>query len=104
MKGQRLSKYSLTNKAVKDLAIIWNYIFDTWSEKQADKYYKDILKHYESLAKNPEQGKKYFTSVQDLRVSKINKHILFFRKTETNFIEIERILHEQRDLKSKLEK
>ncbi len=104
MKDQRLTKYSLTNKAVKDLAFIWNFAFDTWSEKQADKYYNDILKHCESLAKNPEQGKKYSTLVQDLRGSKINKHIVFFRKTETNFIEIERILHEQMELKSKLEK
>ncbi|MEP6677240.1 MAG: type II toxin-antitoxin system RelE/ParE family toxin [Ferruginibacter sp.] len=99
-----MSKYVLTNKAVKDLAIIWNYTFDTWPEKQADKYYNDILKHCESLSKNPDQGKKYSTLIQDLRGSKINKHIVFFRKTETNFIEIVRILHEQMDLKSNLEK
>jgi toxin ParE1/3/4 len=38
-----MAKFKLTNKAVKDLSEIWNYTFDTWSESQADKYYKLIL-------------------------------------------------------------
>ncbi len=32
-----MAKYKLTNKAVKDLANIWNYTFEAWSERQADK-------------------------------------------------------------------
>ncbi len=34
-----MAKYTLTNKAVKDLSEIWNYTFDQWSERQADFYY-----------------------------------------------------------------
>ncbi len=40
-----MAKFRLTNKAVEDLAGIWNYTFDTWSENQADKYYKTLLDH-----------------------------------------------------------
>ncbi len=97
-----MSKYLLTNRAVKDLSDIWNYTFDTWSEKQADKYYKEILKQCSILAKNPERGKKYFNLIDNLRGAKINKHIVFFRELENNVIEIERILHERMDLKTKL--
>lgn len=99
-----MAKYVLTNKAVQDLAQIWNYTFDNWSEKQADKYYNDILKHCANLAKNPSKGKKYSALVQGLRGEKIHKHIVFFRKLESNKIEIERVLHERMDLKSRLMK
>jgi toxin ParE1/3/4 len=33
-------KYKLTYKAVEDLTKIWDYTFDKWSEKQADKYFE----------------------------------------------------------------
>jgi toxin ParE1/3/4 len=29
-----MAKYNLTYKAVEDLADIWDYTFDEWSEKQ----------------------------------------------------------------------
>jgi toxin ParE1/3/4 len=38
-----MAKYKFTKKAVKDLSDIWNYTVDTWSENQADKYYKLII-------------------------------------------------------------
>ena len=34
-----MAKFHLTNKAVEDLAQIWNYTYDEWSENQADRYY-----------------------------------------------------------------
>lgn len=99
-----MAKYVLTNKAVRDLAQIWNYTFDTWSEKQADKYYNEILKFCADLAKNPSKGKDYSALLQGLRGEKIHKHIVFFRSLEPNIIEIERVLHERMDLKSRLMK
>jgi toxin ParE1/3/4 len=98
-----MPNYKLTNKAIKDLKSIWNYTFDTWSENQADKYYEQILKYCERLSAEPEKGKKYFGLIDGLRGSKINKHIIFYREISKNTIEIERVLHEQMDLKSHLE-
>jgi len=40
-----MAKYRLSNKAVEDLANIWEYTYQTWSEKQADKYYRFLLEH-----------------------------------------------------------
>ena len=34
-----MAEYKLTNKAVEDLAEIWDYTFDKWSEKQANNYW-----------------------------------------------------------------
>ena len=98
-----MPNYKLTNKAIKDLKSIWNYTFDTWSENQADKYYEQILNYCERLSVEPEKGKNYFNLIEGLRGSKINKHIIFYREISNNVIEIERVLHEQMDLKSHLE-
>ena len=51
-----MPKYKLTNKAVEDLSGIWDYTFDIWSEKQADKYYQMLVDHFVEIADNPTVG------------------------------------------------
>ncbi len=46
-------KYVLTNKAIEDLSNIWNYTYDNWSEKQADKYYELLILACEAISTNP---------------------------------------------------
>ena len=99
-----MCKYILTKKAVNDLTGIWNYTFDTWSENQADKYYEQLLSFSDLLSKNPNRGKSYNYLIIGLKGSQINKHIVFYRTIADNVIEIERILHERMDLKTRLEK
>jgi toxin ParE1/3/4 len=36
-------KIKFTNKAKTDLEEIWEYSYETWSEKQADKHYLEII-------------------------------------------------------------
>jgi len=76
-----MAKFYFTNLAVSDLAEIWDYTYDEWSENQANKY-KIIA--------------------PELLGYKANHHIIFFRIISTKEIEIIRILHERMDLKSKL--
>ena len=96
-----MSKYVLTNRAVKDLKEIWNYTLDTWSEKQADKYYNQILNYCDRLSRRPEQGREYYNFLEGLRGFKINKHIIFYREISDSKIEVERILHERMDMNSR---
>ena len=97
-----MANFKLTKKATEDLKQIWNYTFDHWTEKQADKYYNQVLKQCSIIAKNPTVGKQYENILNGLRGVKINKHIIFFRQTSNLEIEVERILHERMDLKTKL--
>lgn len=97
-----MAKYKLTNNAVKDLTEIWEYTFITWSESQADKYYKLILNACASIAGKPQQGKQYEEIYPDLKGKKVSKHIIFYRILEDKTVEITRILHERMDLKNKL--
>jgi len=97
-----MAKYELTHKAVEDLAKIWEYTIDNWSEKQADKYYNSLLESFQDIANNPELGKNYDEIKNNLYGLKKSRHIVFYRKRINQPIEITRILHERMDLKNRL--
>ena len=97
-----MAKFYLTNKAVEDLTKIWNYTFDQWSERQADKYYEILLESCQEISTNPSLGKSYSGITPDLLGLRINRHIIFYRKVPKNEIEITRILHERMDLKNRI--
>lgn len=99
-----MAKFKLTNHAVNDLSAIWDYTYDSWSEKQADKYYKLLIDACTELAKKPTLGKDYSDIYPELKGKKTSKHIIFYREMDKSTIEIARILHERMDLKSKLTK
>ena len=95
-------KYELTNKAVADLNGIWEYTVENWSENQADRYYDMLLEICQDIADNPELGKNYEGIKSDLFGLKVNRHVIFYRKSKVNSIEITRILHERMDLKRRI--
>lgn len=97
-----MHKVSFTNKAKKDLSNIWNYTADYWTEKQADKYYNQIISKCNAIGKNPNAGKTYDKVIHSLKAIRINKHIIFYRIISELEIEIERILHERMDLENRI--
>ncbi len=97
-----MSNFELTNKAVEDLSKIWNYTFEVWSERQADKYYKMLISNYQEIADNPDLGKSYYGIARNLLGIKANRHIIFYRTINENSVEITRILHERMDLKNRI--
>lgn len=97
-----MANYYLTNKAIDDLSQIWDYTFEKWSEKQADKYYNELLNACKKIADNSGIGMKYFEVIPDLLGLHINWHIIFFRRINSDFVEITRILHEKMNLKNRI--
>lgn len=97
-----MAKYELTNKAVEDLSTIWGYTFEVWSEKQADKYYESLISNCKDISENPEAGKNYDGITKSLFGIKTNRHIIFYRVINPNYVEITRILHERMDLKKRI--
>jgi toxin ParE1/3/4 len=97
-----MANFKLTNKAVDDLSKIWNYTFDVWSEKQADKYYDMLISSCQEIAENPDLGKNYAGITEKLLGLKTNRHIIFYRTVNENYVEITRILHERMDLKQRI--
>ena len=97
-----MAKYKLTNKAVADLSKIWEYTFEVWTEKQADKYYNEIIANCEVISENPDIGKNYEGISKQLLGIKSNRHIIFYRTLNEDYVEITRILHERMDLKKRI--
>ena len=97
-----MPKYQLTNKVVEDLENIWDYTFENWSEKQADKYYIYLVECFQLLASKPKPGKAYNDVTQYLLGYKATQHVIFFRKINNTTIEIIRILHTRMDLKNRI--
>lgn len=97
-----MANYILSNKAVEDLSNIWNYTFDAWSEKQADKYYNILLESCQELASTKVSGKHYPEIDKGIFGFRILQHIIFYRPTKNNKIEIVRILHGRMDLKNRI--
>jgi toxin ParE1/3/4 len=97
-----MAEFKLTNKAVEDLSKIWDYTFEVWSEKQADKYYGELISDYQGIAENQSLGKAYEGISKQLLGKKTNRHIIFYRTVNENYAEITRILHERMDLKKRI--
>ncbi|WP_323757124.1 type II toxin-antitoxin system RelE/ParE family toxin [Roseivirga sp.] len=97
-----MANYKLTKKAVEDISKIWAYTLETWSENQADKYYEMLISSFQEIANNPNSGKNYEGITPNLFGVKVNRHIVFYRIVNKNYIEIIRILHESMDLKKRI--
>jgi toxin ParE1/3/4 len=94
-----MAKFKLTEKAIGDLSKIWDYTFEVWSERQADKYYETIISVCQEIANNEHKGKDYECIKENLFGVKSNRHIIFYRIIADNYIEVARILHERMDFK-----
>ena len=98
-----MANYVLSNKAVLDLSAIWEYTVETWSERQADKYYYMLLDSCQELAEGKISGKIYPEIHPEILGFKTGQHVLFYRQISSSKIEIARILHVQMDLKNRVQ-
>ena len=98
-----MAKFELTKKAVEDLADIWNYTYENWSENQADKYYNLLIESFKEIANKPNLGKNYSGIIEKLKGLRVGRHIVFYREIDERKIQIIRILHEQMDLKNRID-
>jgi len=97
-----MAEFKLTNKAVEDLSKIWDYTFKVWLERQADIYYESLISNCQEIAENPDLGKNYDGITENLLGMKANRHIIFYRTLNENYVEITRILHERMDLRKRI--
>lgn len=97
-----ISKYRISEKAISDLEKIWLYTLDKWSRKQADRYHKLVIDEIDFIVRNYDICRRIDFVRPGYRVSKVKSHLIFFRKTGDNIIEIIRILHQSMDIENRL--
>ena len=93
--------FIISKKAVFDLADIWFYTEKNWSVDQADRYYNLIFDEIDYICRNINTGKSIEHVRKGYRASKVKSHLIFFR-VKNDTVEIIRILHEQMDIKNRL--
>jgi len=97
------NKYRISAQAIEDLNAIWVYTLHKWSKKQADRYYNLLINEIEFISDNYLIGKSVAQTRKNYRVTKVNSHLIFYRKLENDIVEVARILHERMDIKKQLE-
>ena len=96
------NRFRISKQALHDLDDIWLYTFNKWSKEQADRYYGLIIEEIEFIADNFFTGKSAEQTRKDYRVTKIKSHLIFYRKTANDIVEVVRILHQRIDIKKRL--
>lgn len=92
----------LSNPAKKDLQLIAEYTQRTWGVTQKRKYLALISKSLQQLNQMGNVGRKRDDIVKGLYCYPIQKHTVFYRESEKEFIVV-RILHSQMDIEKHLE-
>jgi len=93
--------YHLTHEAKIDLKQIRKFTKKKWSTRQADSYYRLIIKQIEYLCENSDMGRPIDDILEGHRIAKVESHRIIYRITE-NIIYVQRILHEKMDIESRL--
>ncbi len=94
--------YLISNKALKDLETIWLYTADKWSVDQADRYYNLIIDEINYICKNVNAEKAIEDIRKGYRASKVKSHLIFYRISAEDVVEVIRILHERMDIETRL--
>ena len=97
-----IKKYQISERAIYDLEKIWLYTLNKWSREQADRYHNLIIDEFEFIAENYELCRKINYVRFGYKMSKVKSHLIFFKKTKGNIIEIIRILHQNMDIENRL--
>ena len=97
-----MPSFSLTNKAKTDLKEIARFTQNRWGREQRDLYLQMLDVSFHQLAVNPLKGK----DCSDIRIGyrKLNagSHVIFYRQTLADVIEIVRVLHGHMDIETRL--
>ena len=95
--------FEISKEAEKDLSLIWNYTFETWSKEQADRYVNLIFQEIEYLCINPNYGKDFSYVRKGYYRTKVKSHFIFYKvNDDENLVEIIRFLHERMDIENRL--
>ncbi|MEA1897569.1 MAG: type II toxin-antitoxin system RelE/ParE family toxin [Bacteroidota bacterium] len=98
----KTQSYRISEKAIDDLENIWTFTLHKWSIEQADRYYNLIINEIEFIAKNFMTGKSMDHIKKGYEVSIVKSHLIFYRKSQDNQVEVIRILHQRMDVETRI--
>ncbi len=96
-----MAEFSLSKKATSDLDDIADYTFETFGERQADKYASEPQGTFQLLAERSRMGKTVGNFAAGLRSYPFEAHVIYYL-IQDDHVFIVRILHHSRDAKRHL--
>ena len=91
-----MAEFHLSKKARQDLDEIADYTYETFGERQADKYGEELLNALTLLSERPRMGKSTNGLTSNLRSFPFQAHIIYYGVAEEG-IYVVRILHSAQD-------
>jgi toxin ParE1/3/4 len=88
--------------AKADLKGIGNYTLEKWRRDQRDQYLPILDACFHQLASNPLKGKDCSEIRCGYRKFNAGSHVIFYRQTLYDTIEIVRVLHGRMDIETRL--
>lgn len=92
--SNNIYKLRVSTAAHADLNKIWHYTSKNWSIAQADEYYLFLSQEMQNLCANPLIGKNADEIRKDYRVLIAKSHLIFYKITENESINVIMILHQ----------
>ena len=85
-----------SRRAEADLIDIWGYTFETWGERQADRYHDKLAKAFAQLSRTPNIGAPRDGIRPGLRALHAGSHVVYYY-VRPDHIYIIRIRHDRSD-------
>ena len=95
-------EFRISGKALEDLENIWLYSYRKWSIEQADKYHRLIIDEIEFIVSHYELSRNADYIRDGYKVAKVKSHLIYFKKSNDDIIEIIRILHQKMDIENRI--
>lgn len=94
--------FKLKARAKDDLMAVAIFTQKRWGRNQRNKYLKQFDDSFHLLADNPSLGSTCDYIRPDYRKFPVISHVIYYRISSTECVEIIRILHKHMDVSSKL--
>ena len=96
-----MSTFTLTKRAKSDLRDIAKFTEHRWGRKQRNIYIKQFDDTFHALSETPEMGRNCDHIKPHYQKFPQGSHIIFYRATSINNIQVIRILNKNMDIASK---
>ena len=97
-----MPSYKVTVKAKTDLLAIGRFTEKQWGIEKRRSYLKQLDACFSQRANNPRLGAAVDFIVTDYRKFPHGSHLIFYKLSRDNIVEIIRVLHKSMDVESKL--
>ena len=98
-----MNRFTLTALAKSDLKAIAKFTEKRWGKTQRNIYVKQFDDTFHTLSATPEIGKPCDSIMENYLKFPQGSHIIYYKITSDNAVEIIRILHKKMDVLSRLE-